>query len=388
MSELFIVTLALWCTGWLLRCRMTACVPERANAVGTGPSATPVAYAERLSIIIPARNEETTLPNLLRSIRSQSVRPCEIIVVDDSSTDRTAKVAEQLGAKVVVAPPLPGGRRGKTWACQQGAQIATGEMLMFLDADTWLEQAGLVRLIARYVASLTRGTIAPQTNDSPQCDRQARQAEPSPFPVGAFSVGPYHVVMKLHEQLSLFFNLAMTAGTVPNGLFGQMLVVDRRSYLQVGGHEAVKEKILENYFLAQRFRAAGIPVRSVTGRGVLSFRMYPNGLRELVDGWTKGFAAGAGQTPRGVLLLVIAWMTGLMLAPLGLAITGDWLRWGTLYLLCTAQVGLLSRCIGSFSWYAALLYPVPLIFFFAVFLRATLRSGKQVTWKGRDIRAD
>ena len=180
----------------------------------------------------------------------------------------------------------------------------------------------------------------------------------------------------------------MTVGTVPDGLFGQILLVDRVSYQRVGGHEAVKGRTLENFFLAQEFRAAGIPVRSATGRGVFAFRMYPNGLRELIEGWTKGFASGAGQTPRGVLWLVVAWMIGLMLAPIGGLVTGDGLRWGAAYLLCAVQVGWVSRRIGAFGWWSAVLYPVPLIFFFAVFARSAMRSGKQVTWKGRAIRAD
>jgi 4,4'-diaponeurosporenoate glycosyltransferase len=167
-----------------------------------------------------------------------------------------------------------------------------------------------------------------------------------------------------------------------------MLLVDRESYRRVGGHEAVKGRILENFWLAGQFRALGIPVRSVIGRRVFSFRMYPDGLRELIEGWTKGFASGAGQTPRGTLLLVVAWMIGLMLAPLGWLVTGDSIPWGTAYLLCAAQVAWFSRQIGSFRWLTALLYPMPLIFFFAVFAWSAARSGKQVTWKGREIRAD
>ena len=130
-----------------------------------------------------------------------------------------------------------------------------------------------------------------------------------------------------------------------------MLLVDRESYRRVGGHETVQGRILENFWLAGQFRAAGIPVRSVSGRGVFSFRMYPNGLRELIEGWTKGFASGAGQTPRGTLLLIVAWMIGLMLAPLGWLVTGDWLRWGALYLLCAAQVAWFSRQVGAFRWF-------------------------------------
>lgn len=307
-----------------------------------------------LTIIIPARDEEHNLPVLLRSINAQSVRPLEVIVVDDGSTDRTSAAAGELGAKVISSQPLPDGWRGKTWACHQGAQAAQGELLLFLDADTWFEPDGLGKILAAYNG-------------------------------GAFSVGPYHAVRETYEQLSLFFNINMTAGTVPGGLFGQMLLVDRESYWQVGGHEIVKGRILENFWLAGQFRAAGIPVQSVTGRGMISFRMYPNGIRELVEGWTKGFASGAGQTPQGKLIGLVLWMIGLMLPVVLLPFTA----WAAVaYALCVAQVAWASRQVGAFRWYAVLLYPVPLCFFFAVFARSALRSGKQVTWKGRAIRAD
>jgi 4,4'-diaponeurosporenoate glycosyltransferase len=346
MLGLLLVTLALWAAGFLLIRRLRGYPPCHT----TGPT-------RPVSVITPARNEAHNLPALLRSLAAQPVRPHEIIVVDDGSTDPTPEVARQLGATVIASQPLPEGWRGKTWACHQGAQAASGDLLLFVDADTWFEPDGLQRILASYSG-------------------------------GAFSVGPYHAVQKPHEDLSLFFNFNMTVGTVPDGLFGQMLLVDRDSYRHVGGHEAVKGRTLENLFLARKFRAAGIPTRSVTGRGVLSFRMYPNGVRELIEGWTKGFASGAGQTPRGVLRLVVAWMIGLMLAPIGWTVTGDWLRWGVAYWFCAAQVWWFSRQIGSFRWFTALFYPLPLLFFFAVFARSAMRSGNHITWKGREIRAD
>lgn len=343
---LWLGVLVLWGLGF---CHLRRLTPfRRVLAPGQAP---------RVSVIIPARNEAHNLPMLLGSLAEQNPQPHEILVVDDGSTDGTAEGARQRGATVVESKPLPEGWRGKTWACHQGAQTATGELLLFIDADTWFEPEGLTGILAAY-------------------------------PGGAFSVGPYHAVRALYEDLSLFFNFNMTVGTVPQGLFGQMLLVDRESYRRVGGHETVQGRILENFWLAGRFRGQGIPVRSTTGRGRFSFRMYPNGVRELVEGWTKGFASGAGQTPRGTLLLVVAWMTGLMLAPILWLATGDTLRWGAMYGLCAVQVGWLSRFVGAFGWYSAVLYPVPLLFFFGLFARSALRSGKAVSWKGRQIRAD
>jgi 4,4'-diaponeurosporenoate glycosyltransferase len=346
MLMLIPLVLALWAMGFLLLPRLRSC------RGGGGRAA-----AGELSIIIPARNEEHNLPVLLASLAAQAVRPHEVIVVDDGSTDRTAEIAAGAGARVIVSQPLPDGWRGKTWACHQGAEAANGGLLCFLDADTSFEPGGLERVLACYEG-------------------------------GAFSVGPWHSIRKPYENLSMFFNLNMVAGTAPDGLFGQMLLVERDNHQLAGGHEAVRGKILENFELAAHFREAGIPVRGVAGRGALSFRMYPDGLGGLIEGWTKGFASGAGRTPRGVLWLLILWMIGLMIAPIALVASGMEPWWLGVYLACAAQVAWFARRVGGFHWHAALFYPVPLVFFFALFARSAMRSGKNVTWKGREIRAD
>ena len=258
-SESTIVTsaLLLWGSGFLIlgRIRMR------------GPHVATQHSGASLSVIIPARNEEHNLPALLASLNAQSVRPQEIIVVDDASTDRTADVARSFGATVISSQPLPADWRGKTWACQQGADAAHGDTLLFVDADTWIEAFGLERILA---------------------DKST----------GALSAVPYHEVRLPYEQLSVFFNLIMTAATLPDGLFGQMLLVSREDYRRVGGHGAVKGRILENFHLAERFREEGIPLRSIPGKGMLSFRMYPNGpsdQRIRIRGEQNAWAAAAAH---------------------------------------------------------------------------------------------
>lgn len=338
--------LILWLAGWLIAARLRR------------PTASRLAEAPpTVSIIIPARNEAHNLPKLLKSISSQAVKPLEILVVDDGSSDDTAAIARRFGAEVITPPLLPDAWRGKTWACHQGAMKARAECFMFMDADTWFEPGGLDRLLSIYQD-------------------------------GALSIAPYHAVRKTYEDLSLFFNICMSAGTVPTGLVGQFLLVQRRHYQLVGGHEAVRGHILENFRLSERFQAVGVPVLSMSGKGLLSFRMYPQGLREMLQGWTKGFAAGAGGTPVGVLLLVIVWMTGLMLPPLMVFLTDEKNLWGTAFLLGSLQVSWIGRKLGSFGWFMRLFYPLPLMFFFGVFGYSVMRAGKKVTWKGREIDAD
>lgn len=347
MGQIMIfVFVALWGAGWLLAYFWRR--PKTATAM---PS------AEKISIIIPARNEAHNIPKLLKSIRAQSIRTHEVIVVDDGSTDGTAAIAKQFGATVIAPPPLPEGWRGKTWACHQGALKASGSHLLFVDADTWFEPNGLASVM--------------QLRDK-----------------GAVSIAPYHAVEKPYEDLSLFFNLSMIAGTVPHGLLGQLLFVAKTNYHIAGGHEAVKGNVLENFRLAQKFREASIPVTSIIGKGIFSFRMYPQGLPSLIEGWTKGFAAGAGGTPPLKMFLVITWMIGLMMPPMMLLKGESTWTWGGAYILCVWQLLWIARAIGSFSSLLLILYPLPLVFFFGLFARAKNKSGKTVQWKGRDIHAD
>lgn len=343
---MIIVFFILWACGFIVTARF----------FGLRVSVQP-AVPMRLSVIIPARDEEHNLPRLLESLAAQSVRPYEVLVVDDGSTDGTAEIARKLGADVVESEPLPDGWRGKTWACHQGALKARGGHFLFMDADTWFEVEGLARMLGRY-------------------------------PGGAFSLLPYHAVSKSYEDFSLFFNFSMTAGTVPNGLAGQCFLINREDYQKVGGHESVRGRVLENFRLAEEFREAGIPVCSAIGSEMVSFRMYPQGFRSLVEGWTKGFASGAVRTPLWILLLVVGWMTGLMFPLLGGMMTGDWKLWLAAYALGAFQVAGISRRIGSFHWLGILFYPIPLMFFFGVFGWSALRSGKKVSWKGREIHAD
>ncbi len=360
---LLILTLVLGAMGWAVLGRVKRCGASGADQTDS---------AAQLSIVIPARNEELNLPRLLSSLAAQTIRPRETIVVDDASTDRTALVAREHGARVVASAPLPEGWRGKTWACHQGAAAAAGDLFLFLDADTWFAPEGLRRVLSEFEAAGG----------------------------GALSVAPHHAVEKFHEQFSAFFNLVMLAGTgaftlrgdrhAPRGLLGQFLLIERTAYQRGGGHEAVKGRILENFWLAERLRAAGVLLRCRGGQGVFSFRMYPQGWREVVDGWTKGFASGAGQTPLPILLLVIAWMFGLMSAPLGVVLASQPLAWLAAYALAVGQVAALLWRVGTFHWGTALFYPLPLMFYFAVFARSVSRArNKQtVAWKGRQIRAD
>jgi len=144
-----------------------------------------------MSIVIPARNEETNIPNLLRSLKGQIKAGDEILVVDDHSEDNTAAIAEREGATVLKSKEMPPGWTGKTWACYQGAQEATGKLLLFLDADTLVEDGGLYQIAS--------------------CHEKLD---------GVLSIQPYHKMFRLYEQLSAFFNLILMAAMGSFTIFG------------------------------------------------------------------------------------------------------------------------------------------------------------------------
>ncbi len=330
----------------------------------------------RVSVIIPARNEEARIAPLLESLRQQILPPHEVLVVDDHSSDGTAGVASALGARLLQSQMLPEGWTGKTWACWQGAREASGDLLVFLDADVRLEREALACLVGAYGE---KG--------------------------GLLTVQPYHVTHRPYEELSAVFNIVLMAGVnaftphgealSPSGGFGPCNLCSRADYAQTGGHSqpAVRGNVLESIPLARLFLNHELPVRCYGGRGAVSFRMYPSGLRELVEGWTKGFGSGALAVRPVFFVLIVAWISACFGAFASLAgALGTPGPWGLashalVYGLYAIQMGWILRRIGRFRWWTAALFPVPLCFFALILLRSFILIYLlgRVQWRGREV---
>jgi 4,4'-diaponeurosporenoate glycosyltransferase len=350
-------------------------VPSFADGKAAARTPDPAGLSD-VAVVVPARNEERRLPSLLDSLARQRPSGFETVVVDDRSEDATAQVASRAGARLVRPPEPPPGWTGKSWACWNGALSATGRILVFLDADVVLEgEDALSRVVAEF---------------------RKRAVD------GAFSVQPYHTVVRVYEQLSLFFSLIAVAGMGqstpagerlrPLGAYGPCLAIGRETYFAVGGHEAVRSAVHEDIAFGRRLSGAGRPAVCRAGRGAVAFRMYGEGFRSLVEGWSKNFSTGAALVPFPLLLLLVLWLgAGVSLAA-WLAFLPDRAVPLALYLLYAAALWRSSRLIGDFRPWVCLLYPVPLLFFLGVFLHSLrMRAfGGRVRWKGRviDVRAD
>jgi hypothetical protein len=215
---------------------------------------------------------------------------------------------------------------------------------------------------------------------------------------GLVSVQPYHRTERPYEQLSLLFNLvgllAVPLGPGCGVAFGPAMATSRADYDRSGGHAAVADKVVEDWFLAHRYERCGLPVSAYIGHGQIAYRMYPGGLRDLVVGFDKNFATAAAEVHWPWMLAVVLWLSGLFWAAwclpaalLGWPLLGDrsLLVNGLIYGAFALQLWGLSRRVGRFHW-IVLLFPLPVLFFLAVFVLAILNLERgQVQWKGRHV---
>lgn len=377
MSVTVVVCVLGWVAGWLAlgRPRSVSDVPTPARGGRDGLSG--------VVVIVPARDEEANIGRLLSGLcdpADPTTGPDRIVVVDDHSCDRTAEIARSHpGVDVLSAPALPDTWTGKSWACHSGAQQLAGHtvsagadgaepVLVFLDADVRTDRTALARVVG---------------------ERDAAG--------GLVSVQPWHETERPYEQLSCLFNVLAVMGTAmgsprgATGAFGPVLVTSRKDYEAVGGHGSVRSDVVEDLALAQRYRDAGRPVAVLGGGHEVRFRMYPGGVRQLVEGWTKNFAVGAGSTRPVRLAAIVLWVTCLGSAAFAL---DDSLRGSlplatgvALYLAFVGQLWLMFRQVGRFGIVTAALFPVPLVFFVAIFLRSLWRTHVRhsVTWRGRAV---
>ncbi|MFC4598700.1 glycosyltransferase [Cohnella hongkongensis] len=329
----------------------------------------PGAGAAKVSVIIPARNEERNLPYLLESLKAQTSQPYETIVVDDGSQDRTREIAESYGVTVVAGSALPEGWTGKNWAVWTGYLRASGDVFLFLDAD--------VRLAPDALASLL----------------SARERSG-----GVVSVVPYHRTEKLHERLALVFNvLGAFAFTSPfernhpgKGLYGSCIVAAREDYEKINGHRSVKSEVLDDLFLGSKFREAGVPIANYLGGGTVSFRMYPQGIRSEIEGFSKGAILSTSTLNRWTIVCAALWMAGLLASESALALL--WTSWALPlaigYAAYTIQLLYMMRYVGSFGLLVPLLHPLASLFFLFVMAHALYQVAVlgRVRWKGRDVR--
>ncbi len=230
-------------------------------------------HQERVSVIIPARNEEVNIARAVRSLANQQgIR--EILVVDDQSADRTGEVLAALEVEIPLlrslrVESLPEGWLGKTHAAAAGARVATGDWLLFTDADTEHLAGSLAELVRR-----AEDEHADLLSVSPG------QETPTWWEKS--------VIPAVYLRLASLFRFEEVSDphSPAAAANGQYLLVRRDIYERSGGHEAVKSQILEDVELARRIKGLGGKLLFLPGARWVRTRMY-HSFREMWQGWTK-----------------------------------------------------------------------------------------------------
>lgn len=234
----------------------------------------------RISVIIPARNEARDLEATLEALLAQDDPAYEVIVVDDRSTDATGEIAARLAARApekLVAlsgrPPEPGWM-GKPWAQRQGVERASGQWLLFIDADVRLAPGALswARGRARALGAEALGLL-------PDFRRVSAWDE---------VLQPFLPFMVFFELPVFFLNSDRQKTRWASA--GAFLLVARPAYERIGGHAAVRDRVIEDVAISGALKRSGARCRVLDGRARVSLAMY-RGLTEYVNGFRKNFAS-------------------------------------------------------------------------------------------------
>ena len=346
------------------------------------PSAPPL-----ISICIPARNEGHNIRNCVESALAQDYRNLEVIVLDDRSTDSTSEILRQLAAQNDMLHPisgsdLPEGWAGKPHALFQAAASARGDWLCFVDADTFLKPEAISSVYAK--ALETGADLFTTMNE--QVLGSFWEKVVMPLVMTALSVGfsPRKV------------NDPNTRDAIANG---QFIFIKRSVYDAIGGHESVKDQIVEDKAISEQVKWNGCRLVVADGMQVIRTRMYTS-LSTMWEGWTKNIYLGLRDKPSMLLLGAFGALIALLAAiflPVWPVLGISWLfkgggifAWAVIFeaLIVWGYViytrAKVARVMKIPVWYAWTT-PLGAGVFASMMLTSTWKviSGKGVTWKGR-----
>ncbi len=333
-----------------------------------------------ISVLIPARDEESNIEACLESLRRQDYPNFEVLVLDDNSVDNTALIVSRMAAadpriKLIVGEPLPDDWAGKPFACHQLAQRAGGDWYLFIDADT-LHAPHMLRSVLDAALKLKISLLS-------GFPRQLADSLPQKMAVPVI----YFLIMSW-APLWLIHRLKTPH---PSVAIGQFLLFPRDEYWRVGGHEAVRSRILDDIWL-------GIEVSHHKGRhvaidlsSVVSCNMYPT-VGSMWTGLVRCVYSVLVMFPAMLLFLVpLAWL--FYIGPFywlwnGFFMTETTLLWRGLVVLQVASVIFMRWLVDNrfkAPSVSAWLHLLGIFYIFTVVFYSFTRwlFGVGVSWKER-----
>ncbi|MEM6796694.1 MAG: glycosyltransferase [Acidobacteriota bacterium] len=339
--------------------------------------------APRVSILIPARDEEGSIEAAVRSALASRSTEVEVLVMDDHSSDRTAEIVGELArederVRLLEAPPLPAGWAGKQHACHALAGHAAAPILLFVDAD--------VRLAPEAAASI-EGFMDERALDlASGFPRQLTET-----PIERLVIPLIHFVLLGYLPL-LGMRLSSSPGFAAG--CGQLMAVRREPYLKTGGHGAIRSSFHDGIQLPRSFRRAGLRTDLFDATRLATCRMYTSA-REVVFGLAKnaheGMAGPIAIWVWSALLLggaVLPWIL-LINATLAPGAAGPHNPQVLATAALAAALGLATRLALALrfrqSWLGAALHPagIAILVWIQWFAWLRRRTGRRIGWKSR-----
>ncbi len=323
-----------------------------------------------ISVLIPARNEEKNIGNLLTGLQNQEYKNIEIIVFNDQSTDKTASIVNSFAEKdkrihLVSSNGLPNGWLGKNHACFSLAEQATGKYFLFLDADVKIGN-----------------NIIQQTTQFSEKHK-----------LGLLSIFPMQIMKTIGEQATVpnmnFILLSLlplvlvrkTNFSSISAANGQFMLFQSDIYRKLQPHEKMKSSKVEDIEIARYFKESKIKVACLLGNSSITCRMY-NGFSEAVYGFSKNVIQFFGGsffiailfwliTSLGFIAVLFSFSTSIIL----------------LYLSALILIRIFISIASRQSVFRNLKLAVPQQITMGIFIFQAIINTykKQYSWKGRNI---
>jgi len=333
-----------------------------------------------VSVLIPARDEEANIGTCLKSLQKQDYPNFEVVVLDDNSSDNTANIVRQIAAtdnriQLIRGEPLPEGWAGKPFACYQLAKKARGSWLLFVDADTIHAPhmiCGVLALALKFRLSLLSGF-----------PRQLATSLPQKVAIPVL----YFVIM---SWLPLWW-LQRSKQSKPSLAIGQFLLFPREEYWRIGGHKAVRARILEDVWLGIEINRHGGRHIAVDLSPVVSCNMYQS-LGAMWEGFIKWIYSVAALSRLALVGLIVAGYI-FFLAPFywlwnELFVVATPTGWGPIVIFQVATIIIMRWLVDNRfkePVVSAFLHPFGFSFLIVIGLYAGSRrvAGAGVRWKKR-----
>lgn len=264
----------------------------------------PIVYSQNnisslVSVLIPARNEEVNIKRCLYSLIDQSYKNLEIIVLDDDSDDQTYNIVKDVSKNFSSIKLIKGERKlngwtGKNWACHQLSKFAKGDFLLFIDADTKLQK----NTISETVSEMNNNdvdliSLFPNRITNTAIDK-----------IISVTIGWF-----IFSCLPIIFS---NRNPMFSSAFGQFLLFRKGAYFSIGGHESIKDKILDDFELGRLITKRGYNLNVFDGTERISTFSYSTE-KEALEGLSKSIFPFFNNRLIPFLILLILFLSmGLM----------------------------------------------------------------------------